>query len=173
MKKETNLTKVIVPCRLSYLHVFAPNAINGGEPKYSVCAIIPKSDKKTVDAVKKAIEVAKKEAVLKFGGNISAYKTPLRDGDEERMDDDTYKGCYFINANTKIPPQVVDKNVKPILDESEVYSGCYGRISVTFYGYHVDENLGIAGGLGNIQKLRDGEVLYTRALAIDEFDVVE
>ena len=67
----------------------------------------------------------------------------------------------------------MDKKVQPILDQSEVYSGCYGRISVTFYGYNSNGNRGIAAGLGNIQKLKDGEPLGSRSNAAEDFDTVE
>ena len=67
----------------------------------------------------------------------------------------------------------MDRHVQPILDQSEVYSGCYGQISVTFYGYNSNGNRGIAAGLGNIQKLKDGESLGGRAKASDEFETVE
>lgn len=174
MIKNTSATKVIVPCRLSYLHCWEPNSINGGDPKYSVSAIIPKSDTKTVEAIKAAIEQAKKESISKWGGKIPAnLKTPLRDGDIERPDDDAYKDSYFFNANSRQAPQVVDGKVQPIIDQSEVYSGCYGRISVTFYGYNSNGNRGIAAGLGNIQKLKDGEPLGGHSKASDDFDTVK
>ena len=172
MKNQSTATKVIVPCRFSYLHCWEPDSVNGGDPKYSVSAIVPKSDSKTVEAIKAAIEQAKKDSVSKWGGKIPGnLKTPLRDGDIDRPDDKTYKDCYFFNANSRQAPQVVDGKVQPILDQSEVYSGCYGRISVTFYGYNSAGNRGIAAGLGNIQKLKDGEALGGgRAKAADEFD---
>ena len=59
----------------------------------------------------------------------------------------------FLNANSKQAPQIVDRQVQPILDQSEVYSGCYGRVSITFYAYNSNGNKGIAAGLGNVQKL--------------------
>jgi len=165
-----NNTKVIVPCRFSYLHCWEPDSVNGGDPKYSVSAIIPKSDTKTVNAIKAAIEQAKKDSVSKWGGKIPAnLKLPLRDGDIDRPDDEAYAGCYFFNANSRQAPQVVDSKVQPILDQSEVYSGCYGKISVTFYGYNSNGNRGIAAGLGNIQKLKDGESLGGRTSAADDF----
>lgn len=165
-----NNTKVIVPCRFSYLHCWEPDSVNGGDPKYSVSAIIPKSDTKTVNAIKVAIEQAKKDSVSKWGGKVPAnLKLPLRDGDIDRPDDEAYAGCYFFNANTRQAPQVVDSKVQPILDQSEVYSGCYGKISVTFYGYNSNGNRGIAAGLGNIQKLKDGESLGGRTSAADDF----
>lgn len=169
-----NNTKVIVPCRFSYLHCWEPDSVNGGDPKYSVSAIIPKSDTKTINAIKAAIEQAKKDSVSKWGGKVPAnLKLPLRDGDIDRPDDEAYAGCYFFNANSRQAPQVVDGKVQPILDQSEVYSGCYGKISVTFYGYNSNGNRGIAAGLGNIQKLKDGESLGGRTSAADDFQTEE
>lgn len=174
MSNTANATKVIVPCRFSYLHCWEPDSVNGGDPKYSVSAIIPKSDTKTINAIKVAVEQAKKDSVSKWGGKIPAnLKLPLRDGDLDRPDDEAYANSYFFNANSRQAPQVVDARVQPILDQSEVYSGCYGKISVTFYGYNSNGNRGIAAGLGNIQKLRDGESLGGRSSAADDFQTEE
>lgn len=170
MNTNTNPTKVIVPCRFSYLHCWEPDSVNGGEPKYSVSAIIPKSDTKTINAIKAAIDQAKKDSLSKWGGKVPGnLHLPLRDGDIDRPDDEAYAGCYFFNANSRQAPQVVDAKVQKIIDQSEVYSGCYGKISVTFYGYNSNGNRGIAAGLGNIQKLKDGESLGGRSNAEDEF----
>lgn len=169
-----NATKVIVPCRFSYLHCWEPDSVNGGDPKYSVSAIIPKTDTKTINAIKAAVEQAKKDSVSKWGGKIPAnLKLPLRDGDIDRPDDEAYANSYFFNANSRQAPQVVDARVQPILDQNEVYSGCYGKISVTFYGYNSNGNRGIAAGLGNIQKLKDGESLGGRSNAADDFQTEE
>ena len=169
-----NTTKVIVPCRFSYLHCWEPDSVNGGDPKYSVSAIVDKKDTKTVNAIKAAIEQAKKDSISKWGGKIPAnLKLPLRDGDIDRPDDEAYAGCYFFNANSRQAPQVVDAKVQPILDQSEVYSGCYGKISVTFYGYNSNGNRGIAAGLANIQFWEDGEPLNGRVRAEDEFGVLD
>ena len=167
-------TKVIVPCRLSYAHIWEPDSVNGSEPKYSVSCIIDKDDKDTISKIQKAIELAKEEGKGKWGGKIPAnLKTPLRDGDIDRPEDEAYAGCMFLNANSRQAPQVVDKQVQPDLDQSEVYSGCYGRVSVTFYAYNSNGNKGVAAGLGNVQKLKDGEPLGSRVNAKDEFDAVE
>lgn len=171
MSKET---KVIVPGRLSYANVWEPQSINGSEPKYSVSVIIPKSDKATIQKIQQAVEQAKQEAISKFGGKIPAnLKLPLRDGDIDRPDDEAYANSFFINCNSKQKPQVVDQQVQPILDQAEVYSGCYGRVSVTFYGFNSNGNRGVAAGLGNIQKLKDGEPLGGRVRAEDEFDTLD
>lgn len=147
--------------RLSYANVWEPKSIQGGAPKYSVSLIIPKSDQATLTAINRAIDAAIEAGIAKFGGkkpNKAALKLPLRDGDVEK-DDPAYAGAMFLNANSKTPPQIVDENVAPILDRAEVYSGCYGRVSLSFYAFNTNGNKGIACGLGNIQKTRDGEPL--------------
>ncbi|MFA9398374.1 MAG: DUF2815 family protein [Clostridiaceae bacterium] len=169
MNKET---KVVAPGRFSYANVWEPKSINGSDPKYSISLIIPKSDKKTVAAIKRAIEEAKKEGIVKFGGKVPAnLKTPLRDSDIDRLDDPSYANSYFINANSKNAPQIVDAKVQPIIDRSEVYSGCYGKVSVTFYAFNINGNRGIAAGLGNVQKLKDGEPLGGSSRAEDDFEI--
>lgn len=173
--ENNNKTKVITgKARFSYANVWEPKSINGGDEKYSVSLIISKDDKKTISEIKAAIEAAKQEGKAKFGGKIPAnLKLPLRDGDIDRPDDEAYKNSYFVNANSKDKPQIVDKNVKTILDQSEVYSGCYGRASITFYAFNQNGNKGVACGLGNLQKLADGEPLSGRSRAEDDFSSAE
>lgn len=156
--------------RLSYAHIWGPASINGSDEKYSVSLIIPKSYKKTVKAIQDAIEQAKQDGKAKFGGKIpTTLKLPLRDGDIERPDDEAYADSYFINANSKEQPQIVDKKVQPIIDRNEVYSGCYARVSITLYAFNTNGNKGIACGLGNIQKVADGDPLGGRSRAEDDF----
>lgn len=177
MAKYVNPTKVITgpDTRWSYCNAWQPKSINGGTPKYSVSLIIPKSDKKTVSRIRAAIEAAYQEGEGKLKGNgktlppLSALKTLLRDGDKERPDDEAYKNSYFMNANSSTAPGIVDGDRNPILDHSEVYSGVYGRASVNFYAFNSNGNRGIACGLNNLQKIRDGEPLGGRARAEDDF----
>lgn len=177
MSKFTNPTKVITGpnTRWSYANIWEPKSINGGAPKFSVSLIIPKSDTKTIEKVKTAIEAAYKEGESKLKGNgrsvpaLSAIKNPLRDGDTERPDDEAYANSYFINANSATAPGIVDANCSPILERSEVYSGVYGRASISFYAFNSNGNKGIACGLNNLQKLRDGEPLGGRTRAEDDF----
>ena len=172
MSANKNTTKVVTGVvRLSYANVWEPVSINGGTPKYSVSLIIPKSDTKTIEAINAAVDTAIKEGAAKFGGKIpnkAALKLPLRDGDVER-DDEAYKGAYFVNANSTSAPQIVDRAVQPILDRGEVYSGCYARVSINFYAFNSNGNRGIACGLGNIQKVRDGEPLGGKSFAAADF----
>lgn len=169
-------TKVVTETvRLSYANVWEPKSINGGAEKYSVSLIIPKSDTKTIAAINAAIDAAIDEGISKFGGkkpNKAAIKLPLRDGDTER-DDEAYKNSYFVNANSITAPQIVDQRVKPILDRSEVYSGVYARVSLSFYAFNSNGNRGVACGLGNIQKVSDGEPLGGKTNAADDFTTLE
>lgn len=147
--------------------------MNEGEtPKYNVCVLIPKDDTKTVNAIKKAIEAAKVAGKAKLAdknGKIpSTIKVPLRDGDEERSDDPAFENMYFINANSQRKPTVVDKELNPIMDKDEFYSGCYGRVSLNFYAFNV-QSKGIAVGLQNLQKLADGEMLAGGSTAEEDF----
>ena len=144
MPKFMNATKVIagVNTRWSYANVWDPKSINGGAPKYSVSLIIPKSDTTTVNKIKAAIQAAYDEA---------------------------YKNSYFINANSSTAPGIVDADRQPILERSEVYSGVYGRASINLYAFNSNGNKGIACGLNNLQKIRNGEPLGGKSRAEDDF----
>ena len=177
MTTITNPTKVItgVNTRWSYANVWDPKSIDGGKPKYSVSLIIPKDDTATVNKIKAAIQAAYEEGQSKLKGNgktvppLSAIKNPLRDGDLEKPDDEAYAGCYFVNANSATAPGIVDADRQPIIERSEVYSGVYGRASISFYAFNVNGNRGIACGLNNLQKIRDGEPLGGKSSAESDF----
>ena len=178
MSKFVNPTKVItgVNTRWSYANVWNPKSINGGAPKYSVSLIIPKSDTATINKIKAAIQAAYEEGQSKLKGSsksvpaLSTLKTPLRDGDAERPDDPVYANSYFINANSSTAPGIVDADRQQIIDRSEVYSGVYGRASINLYAFNSNGNKGIACGLNNLQKIRDGEPLGGKSRAEDDFD---
>lgn len=180
--RKVNETKVLLAnVRLSYANIFEPKAFEGQEPKYSVSLIIDKNDKDTIKLINEAIESARSQGAEKFwNGKIpKSLKMPLRDGDEERDEDEAYQNAFFINANSKTAPQVVGtvrskatgKCVE--LGSDDVYSGCYANVSINFYPYN-NISKGVAAGLGNIQKCADGEPLGAgRTKAEDEFDFEE
>ena len=174
-QKNFSATKMVIPCRISFANIWEPKAINGGDEKYSVSCLIPKSDKKTIARIQKAVEAAKEDGkTRKWGGKIPPnLKLPLRDGDIDRPDDENYEDCFFLNASSKDAPQVVDRKVNPILDPMMVYSGCYCNVSVNFYAFNANGNRGVAAGLGNVQFVRDGERLSGKASADADFDALE
>lgn len=166
-------TKVVFgPCRLSYTHVFTKYAPDGDTDngKYMTNVLIPKSEKETVKALQQAIETAKKSGIVsKWGGKEPKnLELPLRDGDTDK-DDEVYEDCFFINAKSSTRPGICDKNKNPIVDEEEIYSGVYAYVSVSFYPYDKNGNRGIACGLNNIMKFKDGERLGGRTSAENDF----
>lgn len=165
----SNPTKVITgsEVRWAYCHIWQPCSINGGTPKYSITLLIPKTDTKTIDDIKKAIRLAYKFDYEKLRVNspngivpkLEDLKTPLRDGDISKPDDPAFRNCYFLNATSKMPPFIIDRNGNNITTHSEVYSGVYGRAALSFYGFSHPGKTGIACGLVNLQKVSDGEPL--------------
>jgi hypothetical protein len=170
---QSNKVKIVTnKVRFSYVNVHVPKAsIEGGTPKYSVSILIPKSDKEGVAKLQKAFEDCKTSNATFFGGSVpKLLKGGLRDGDLEK-EDEAYAGHYFINANSVQKPDIIDANKEALFDQSEFYSGCYGRASITFYGYIAQGSKGIACGLNNLQKLEDGEKLGGGSSAAADFAV--
>lgn len=168
-------TKVITGLvRFSYAHVFEPKAAEeGGKEKYSVSILIPKKNKNLLAEIEDAIDAACDEGAAKFKNKdpykIKKFKWPLRDGDEERDDDEAYENMMFVNATSDRQPGIVDRDRDEIIDEDDFYSGCWGRASINFYAFNTSGNMGIACGLNNLQKLKDDERLSGRASAADDF----
>ncbi len=168
-------TKVVTNMvRLSYVYVWQPKSINGVE-KYSVSIIIDKDDKDTLGKIDVAVDTCIEEGVKKFTDFVtdkSLLKLPLRDGDS--MEEDAYKDKYFINASSVIQPQIVDRNLKFILDHDAVYPGVFARVSLRFYPFNKGGSMGVGCGLLNIQKVADGDRLVgTRSTAQEDFTLLE
>jgi len=163
--------------RVSFPNVFKPKKNElSGEDEYSVQALFPKGC--DMSGLKAAAEAA---VVKKWGADKSQWpsnlRTPFRLQDERAkvvegkkvMPPGHEEGAIFLNLKSKQRPGVVDKSVQPIIDETEFYSGCYARATISAYAYDAKGNRGVAFGLGNIQKTRDGEPLGGRMKAEDEF----
>ena len=169
--KTTTITTGKV--RLSYLNAFVPKAAPGAtKAQYGTSMLIPKSDTKTVEAIKGAIQDALVEGLAKLGFTDLkkvpvTLKKPLRDGDAEKPGDPTYEGMYFLNANNAKKPGIVDINRQAILDPDAIWSGCYARVNLTFYAFAVEGNKGIAASLNHIQLIAEGEALDGR-VSVDE-----
>jgi hypothetical protein len=175
---SANTTKVVTgKVRLSYVHLFEPFSPNPDqEAKYSCVLLIPKTDKATLQRIKDAQELALEEGKAKFGGKIPTnWKNTLRDGDEEAdlERNPEYAGHMFMSVRSNTKPGVVDQNVQDILDSTEVYSGCYARVSMNAFAYNVSGNRGVSFGLNHVQKLADGDFLGGRSRAEDDFEPVD
>src|SRR5699024_10490406 len=143
--------------RLSFTHLFEPWSNDPNqEPKYSVMLLIPKSDKATIKKIKAAQASALEAGKAKFGGKVpKGWHTTLRDGDEEMDTDEPpeYAGHMFMSVSSKTRPGVVDAGVNPIMDSTEVYSGCYGRVQIGAFAYSTSGNKGVSFGLNHVQKV--------------------
>lgn len=168
-------TKVTVPARLSYAALFEPKGFNGQEPKYSVSLIIPKDDKEALAAIKEGINQAKEEGKDRaFNGKIPAnLRTPVRDGDEERPDDEAYVNAYFLNANSKKAPKLYMpvKGVEPT--EEDLYSGVIANVVLNFFAYNTSGNKGIGAGLMAVQFVEHGERLGGGGITDSDLDFDE
>lgn len=165
--------------RLSYVHLFQPYTSNPAEskPKYSLTVLLPKSDTATMQRINAAIEAAKaKGAEEKWGGIIPPVcPSPVHDGDGTKPNDgmpygDECKGhwVFTVGCSTDYPPQVVDAGLNPIIDQTEVYSGMFGRVNFNVYPYSNSGKKGIGFGLNSVQKLRDGDPLGGGRVSVEE-----
>lgn len=163
--------------RLSYCNLTTPRAAQqGGEPKYSVTLLIPKTDVATKADIDAAIQAAANEALSKVwnGARPPQLRVPIYDGDGVRPSGvpfgDECKGHWVMTASTKNKPQVVGiDNINCELAPSDIYSGMYARVTIRFFGYSNSGNKGIGCGLGNVMKTRDGEALAGSASASVDF----
>lgn len=171
--------------RLSYVNVFEPRKIgeNDKEAKYSLTILIPKNTpegQKTIANIKAAIQkAAEKGAQKHFGGRIPTNVShTLKDGDTEVDDLGDLKniknpelaGNMYMRLSTKFPPKVLNAERQEIINPLEIYSGCYGRVSLTTFAYSGDGRRGVSAVLNNVMKTRDGEPL-TSQLSGEEFDL--
>jgi hypothetical protein len=165
--------------RLSFPHLFEPYAIGESDAKYSVMLLIPKGDTETIrmmrEAEKEAAEAGKN---TKFGGKIPGnLASIIKDGDEDGTAEDYPEraGHYYctVSSNPQYKPGVVDRRVQPIMDQSEVYSGVFAKVSLTAFPYNTNGNKGVSFGLNNVQILGGGDSLAGGTRAEEEFEVAD
>lgn len=172
-------TKVVTgKVRLSYVHLNEPHSgFPNQEPKFSTVILVPKDDETTVNKILRAQQAALKEGEAgKFGGKAPKnWKNTFRDGDEEGdlERNPEYAGHYFMTVSNFQKPGLVDKDVNPILDPTEVYSGCYARVSMNAFPFNSNGAKGVSFGLRHVQKLADGEPLGSFSRAEDDFEPIE
>jgi hypothetical protein len=174
-------TKVITgKVRLAYAHLTeaykSPAAPESAPPKFSTVILIPKTDKKTVAAIQNAQKAALENGKAKFNGKIpNTWTNTLHDGDEDAdlEKNPEYAGHYYMTVSNNRQPGLVDKSLQPILDASELYSGCYARVSINAFAFNTSGNKGVSFGLNNVQKLADGESFTGATRAEDDFSAIE
>lgn len=179
----TNNPKHVVTgsARISFEHLFKPYARDEKqEAKYSVTILVPKTDISTKARIDAAIKAAAEEGITKcFGGTRPPILAiPVHDGDGVRPSDGMpfgaeCKGMWVFTASSKSAPGVVDLQLNPIINQSDVYSGCYCRVSVDFFPYNSNGRKGIGCGLANVQKIADGEPLGGGTTAEEDFGAAQ
>lgn len=176
MTNETT-TAVVQNVRLSYVNVFKPYSNNPDLPaKYSTTILLPKSDLNSKQRLDAAIQAAAQKGLNeKWNGVMPpVVANPIHDGDGVKQDGtpfgDECKGCWVFtaSANADRQPQIVDQNVQPILNQSEIYSGVYANVAINVFPYLHTGKKGVGFGLTHIQKVRDGEVLGGAPVSADK-----
>lgn len=173
-------TKVITgKVRLCWPNLFVAKKVNDqGDPKFSVMLLVPKTDTATMEKLREAEAEAAERDKGKWNGKVPGnLASIIHDADEDGTAEDYPEraGCYYltVSAGEKYRPGIVGPDRVEIDDHAEIYSGVYARVSLRAYGYNTQGNKGVSFGLGNVQKLADGEPLDGRVNASDEFDAVE
>ena len=163
--------------RLSYVHLFEPYAQDSkGELKYSAVVLVPKGDTETMQRINQAIAEARLEGVKgEWKTEPPVVNIPVYDGDGVNANGNPFppecKGHWVFTASAKTDykPEVVDAQLNPILDRSQIYSGIYARVSLNTYPYDYFGKKGVGIGLGNVQKVADGTPLGGGKSAADDF----
>lgn len=162
--------------RIAYTRLFEPklNQSKTAE-EYSACLILDPDEPTTQNLIDEVRAVAEE----KWGPKASALldkgklRSPIHDGDEDREDDPAFEGRLYCNAKSRRQPGIVDRKVQPIIDQDEIWSGCYCNVTVSVYAYDKPENKGVGIGLNNLQLIATGERLSGAPSAEEEFEVIE
>jgi len=167
---------VLTNVRLSYVHLCEPYSNNGGPAKFSATILVPKTPADNRSKIDLALRHAAAYARTHFGSAFPATpKNSVHDGDGTRPSDgqafgEECRGCWVMTASNRQRPRVVDSNLQDILDSTQIYSGMYANVGLTFFGYSNPNGKGIGVSLDNVQKVADGEPLgAARPSAEDDF----
>ena len=172
----------ITNVRTSYLAVLKPKPpFNNplGDPKYSVTILVPKSNTAAMEAINQDIARAIEAGVISKWGGVRPPQPAIcvHDGDGPRPSDgsafgEECRGCWVFTASSKQAPFVVDAQVQPIIDPTQVYSGMWANVNVTFFAYNNAGKKGIGCGLNGVQKVRDDTPLASRVTAQEAFQAI-
>ena len=174
-KTPASATKVITDkVQINYSNLFVPRAASADQdPKYGACFLIDKNDKATMDKIKAAEAAAQLQGARLWNGTPpTGIKSSVRDGDSEKPDNLAFSGRYFLNASSKTPPGIVDRNLQEVSDPAQIGNGSFVRASLSFFAYKHAENAGISCRLNHVQLLGRGELPSNRSIAANDFDVV-
>ena len=188
--KDYKVSKDIITCkspegRLRWSDLFSAtvNEDSDDSTPYFRSTVIFDTAAQATPAYAEMQKAAQQAARAEWGDKIpSNLRSPFRPGTDKDLDKypEFGNGATFINVKTKKKPGLVHGFVDPatgklkvIEDDTEIYNGCFVRLSLTCYGYEVKGNRGVSFGLRNVQKVRDGEAFASGVRAEDDFDAVD
>lgn len=151
--------------RVSFPQVFKAKAMDeNSDAKFSLVMLFDKGTD-----LKKLKQIAGAAVKEKWGDKKpKTLRNPFRDAsdkDYEGYDD----GMIYITASSKMRPGVINKKGSDLDSEEQFYGGCYAQATVVAYAYDVKGNKGVAFGLRNVLKTRDGDPFSGRTSANDDF----
>jgi hypothetical protein len=167
---DDKVTLLTPKARCSYVQLLSARAFEDNpEPKFSVLLIFDKTAQSSPEFKRMVQAYTAEKARLYPNGAPSGFKTPFRPSSEK---EGFPPDCVFISISTTRKPDVVDADGTDLFEPSKVYSGMYGRASLSLYSYDKKGNKGIAFGLNNFQKLGDGERMDSKTSAAEDFGLV-
>jgi len=159
--------------RMSYPVLFKAQQIKGkGDFLYTLKMLFPKDEGGMQELRKFATECIK-EKWPKFNRKKKPKKFgwPFVNGDKTGVPEE--EGYWTINCKSKNKPQVRNAAKNPIVNESEIYPGCWGRATLTPLVYS-NASDGFSFWLGNVIKTRDDEPIAGGGRsAEDDFEDIE
>ena len=181
-KPDFNTVIVTPVFRLSYPHIWEPQFNQlAKRNEYSIQMLFEKATAKA--SLAEMVKLVNSLVFWKWGSiDKNEIRRPFIDGDTKKdyagviyaEKNPAYKGMIIVKSWSKQAPGIVDATGKhPILQQDEVYGGCYCKALVNIYAYDQAGNKGISIGLNGLQKVRDGEPFGNRVRAEDAFSPVE
>jgi len=165
---------VLTNVRLSFPAIFTARAFNDDqEAKFSAVFLVPKTDKRLLADVTKAIDAIILEQWK--GKKPSGLKICMRDG-EEKSDVDGYGDeVMFLSASSKKRIPIVDRDRSPLGEEDgKIYGGCYVNASVKLWAQDNKWGKRVNAQLLAVQFVKDGAPFGEKPVdANEEFSVLE
>lgn len=164
------------PCRLAFPKLITPEKNERtGQNQYKATLLFRRDDPGVKELMRVALKVAKDKWGEKIPKGVAKRDLAKQSGwpFRDQGDFDEYKGfepgALMLSVASTTPPGFVDRNRETLVDPaSEIYPGCWVRVTLACATYDTDGNKGVTFYLNNVQKLKDGPRLDNRIDAEDE-----
>lgn len=189
---QEHRTEATTPlCRFLFPHLFEPrqfkkDGVAKGDPRRELVMLFDRdmvaqegsAHKQLYDTMRQAImEAAKRRwpsRDIRADVQAGTFRWPLIPGEKRnevqvkagKQSKDYYEGQMVMQAASKasISLEIVDVKFNPIVDQSAIYSGCWGHVNVTFNPYTGDTGKpdGVSVWLNKVIKVKDGDRIAGR-----------